>query len=110
MPKRTHAEINSDNIHSFFDLILSVSSEMDCSPDFIESLGSVKKRNLSNLLFKEKNQAATEFTLAEAVNEFGLKYEDDPREFRHAWDIEKDMGKEEFPTTPYISETLMPSC
>ena len=50
--------------------------------------------------------------MSEAIETFGLKYEESPNEFRqnHEWDIEKEVGKEEFPTTPCIGEILMPSC
>ena len=67
-----------------------------------EYLTTVKERLLSDLSLKEITQAATVFTLPEAIETFGLKYERSPNEFiqKHHWDIEKDMGKEEFPTTP----------
>ena len=114
MPKRTHAEMDSDNIESYFDLIFNTSNDMNCSSDFNKSLTAIKKRVLSDLSFKEETQAATDFTLDEAIRTFRLKYVEFPCEFvqNHKWDIEKDMGKEEFSTTSYIGETLtlMPSC
>ena len=112
MPKRTHAEIESDKIDLYFDLIFNASSAMDYSSDFNKTLTAVKKRVLSDLSFKEETKAAMDFTLSEAICTFGLKYVESLGEFaqNHEWDIEKDVGKEEFPTTPCISETLMPSC
>jgi hypothetical protein len=112
MPKRTRAEIDSDNINSVFDLFLNASSSVDYSSDPNKFLTAIKKRVLSDLLFKEETKAATDFTMSEAIHTFGLKYVEFPSEFEpdHEWDIEKDMGKEEFPTTPFFSKTLMPSC
>ena len=85
---------------------------MDYSSGLNESLTAIKKRVLSDLSFKEKTKAVTDFTLSEAIRTLGLKYVESLGEFEqnHEWDIEKDVGKEEFPTTPCISETLMPSC
>ena len=109
MPKRTRAEIDSDEIDSVFDLILNA---VDYSPDPKEYLTAIKKRLLSDISFKKKTIAATDFTMFEAIETFGLKYVETLDEFsrNHEWDIEKDVGKEEFQTTPCISETLMPSC
>ena len=105
MPKRTRAEIELDNIESFFDLIFNASSAMDNSSD----LTAIKKKVLSDLSFKEKTKAATDFTLSEAVHMFGLKYVESPNEFQqnHEWNIERDMGKEEFPTTPCIGKIIL---
>ena len=105
MPKRTRAEIDSDEIDSVFDLILNA---VDYSP----GLTAIKKRLLSDISFKKKTIAATDFTMFQAIETFGLKYVENLDEFsrNHEWDIEKDVGKEEFQTTPCIGETLIPSC
>ena len=74
---------------------------------------SVEEQILSDLSeAKEKSKAATDFTLPEAIETFGLKYVQtlDKYQRDHAWDIEKDVGEVEFPITPCIGETLMPSC
>jgi hypothetical protein len=110
MPKRT-AEIDSDEIDSLFDMILNASSAVDYHSDFKEYLTALKTRVLSHLSFKEETRAATDFTLSEAIYTFGLKYVESFYEYmeNHEWDIEKDVGMEEFPTTPCIGETFMPS-
>ena len=73
-------------------------------------LTALKARVLSDLSFKgkEKTKAATEFTLSEAIDTFGVKFENSPSEFsrKHLWDIENEVGMKEFPTTACIGETL----
>lgn len=90
MPERTLAEIDSDNIESVFYLILNASSAMDY-PNSNEFLTVIKKRLQSDLLRKEINKAATDFTLHEAIETFGLKNVESPEEYfrNHEWDIEK---------------------
>jgi hypothetical protein len=107
MPKkRTHAEIESGDIDSCFDLIFNASNAMDYG--FNQSLTAIKEQILFDLSLKEETIATTDFTVPEAIHTFGLKYEESDKNYR--WDIEMDVGKEEFPTTPCIGETLMPSC
>ena len=99
------SEIDSDKIDSLIDLILNASTSS--AADY-EYLTAMKKRLLlSDLSSKEEKKAATDFTLLEAIETFGLKYVESLGKFQnHEWDIENDVGKEEFPTTPCISETL----
>jgi hypothetical protein len=117
MPKRNRAEIDSDKIDSFFDLILNASGGVDISSANDSEkkifLNTIKEQILSDLSeAKEKSKAATDFTLSEAIETFGLKYVQtlDKYQQDHTWDIEKDVGEVEFPITPCIGETLMPSC
>ena len=103
MPKRTRAEIEA-----VFDSIFSVSSAVDFGTDPNKYLIALKTRVLSELSKgKEKTTAAKDFTLYEAIETFGLKFEESPTEFiqNHHWDIENEVGMEEFPTTPCIGET-----
>ena len=112
MPKQTPAELDSDDIDWVYDLFLNASREMVYSPDstISERLAALKERVLSDLSFREETnlKAATDFTLSEAIKTFGLKYVESLVEFRrnHSWDIEKDMGREEFQTTPGFGEKL----
>ena len=121
MPKRTRAEKDSDNIDSIFDLILNASIGVDISAasesEKKDFLSTIKRRLLSDSpdSSKEQSKPATDFTLSEAIETFGLKYMRYMHNFerstrKHAWDIEKEIGEEEFPTTPCIGETFMPSC
>ena len=118
MPKRTRVEKESDNNNSFFDLILNASRSVDIFSDGDsekkEKLTAIKKRLISDLSnsSKEQSKATTDFTLREAIETFGLKFVRTLGKFErnHEWDIEEDVGEEEFPTTPCISETLMPPC
>ena len=114
MPKRSRAERDSEALDSIFDLISNASRVVEYSPDPKNYLAALKTRVLSDLSSKgkEKNKAATDFTLDETIDMFGLKFEQSPNVFsqKHRWDIEKETGMKEFPTTPCIGETLMPSC
>ena len=109
MPKRSRADADSEVVNSIFDSIFTASSAVEFS-DPNQYLTALKARVLSDLSFKgnEKTKAATEFTLSEAINTFGLKFEESLPEFRrkHLWDIENEVGMKEFPTTPCIGETL----
>jgi hypothetical protein len=102
MPKRS-----SEAIDSIFDLISNASTVVQYSGDPKNYLAELKTQVLSNLSSKgEKTKAATDFTLNETIKIFGLKFDQSLNEFiqKHHWDIEKEMGVKEFPTTPSIGE------
>ena len=63
-----------------------------------KSLTVLKFRFLSDLslIEKEEHRAATDFTVYEAIQTFGLKLEES---LKHLWDIENNVGMKEFPTT-----------
>jgi hypothetical protein len=109
MPKRTRADTDAEEeVNSFFDSIFDAASAVDIS---LDSLSALKTRVLSNRLSKGKEQrkAATDFSMNDAIEIFGLKYEEIPLKFskKYRWDIENEEGMEEFPITPCIGETLM---
>jgi hypothetical protein len=110
MPKRTHAEARSEEVNSVFDLILNTANVVDPSPEHMKYLTALKSRVLSDLSSTKKD--AKEFTLPEAVQTFGLKYQRTLNIYsqKHLWYIEKEVGKKEFPTTACIGETRMQSC
>jgi hypothetical protein len=89
-------------LNSLFDLISNASTVVEYSPDPKNYLSALKTRVLSDLSSKgkEKTKAATDFTLDETIDMFGLKFERSPTEFsqKHRWDIEKETGMKEFPT------------
>ena len=113
MPKRTHVEIDSDHIEYYFNLISNATAALNYSSDHFKNLtkdlAAIKRRVLSDLSFEEKNRDATDIKLSEAVRIFGLSYVGGGIEFRrkHQWHIEKDVGEEEFPTTPCIGEKTL---
>ncbi|KAF8227706.1 hypothetical protein L208DRAFT_1405029, partial [Tricholoma matsutake] len=101
---------DSEALNSIFDLISNASTVVEYSPDPKDYLAALKTQVLSDLSSqgKEKTKTATDFTLDEAIDMFGLKFEQSPDEFsqKHHWDIEKEMGMKEFPTTPCIAPLL----
>ena len=112
-PKRTHAEAGSEEVNSLFDLILNAASVVDPSPEHMKYLDALKSRVLSDLSKKKaKTQAAKDFTLNDAVQTFGLKYQRTLIAYsqKHVWYIDKEVEGKEFPTTACIGDTHMPSC
>lgn len=110
MPKRSRGERDSEVLNSLFDLISNASTVVEYSPDPKNYLAALKTRVLSDLSSKgkEKTKAATDFTLDETIDMFGLKFEQSPNEFsqKHRWDVEKETGMKEFLTTPCIASLL----
>jgi hypothetical protein len=97
-----------------FDLILPALSAVKYSPDTMKYFTALKSRVLSDLSStnQEQTRAAKDFSRSEAVEMFGLKFEDSMIIYnqRHHWPIEKEVEGKEFPTTPCIGETYMPPC
>jgi hypothetical protein len=110
MPKRTRTEITEADLEETFDFLFNISA-VDFFPDFKKNLTALKIRALSDVSGKVKHQAATDFTVPIAIETFGLKFTESLDEYhlKHFWDIENEVGMKEFPTTPCIGETLMPS-
>jgi hypothetical protein len=99
-PKRTRTEAD---VNWLFDLMLGAANVVKPCSDPIELITSLRSQVLSNLSStqKEKTKAAGDFSMDEAIKEFGLKYQ---RLLKHHWDIEKEVEGKEFPTTPCIRE------
>lgn len=99
-PKRTRTEAD---LNWFFDLMLGAVNAVKPCSDPVELITSLRSQVLSNLSSaqKEKTKAARDFSMDEAIKEFGLKYQ---RLLKYHWDIEKEVEGKEFPTTPCIRE------
>ena len=98
-------EYNAEDINSAFNTILTAATKL--KPSAYSIISELKSQALSELSEKEIHLAAGDFTLAEAVTTFGLKFSQVPSEsMDYYWNIEKEIGTMEFPMTPGFGETL----
>jgi hypothetical protein len=106
-PKRTYIEAD---LNSYFDLLLHAVSVVKYSPDRMKYFNALKSQVLFDMssTLKEETRAATDFSLSQAVQTFGLKFQEYNQ--RHLWSIDKEVEGKEFSTTPGIGETYILPC
>ena len=92
MPPR----LSTEAVDWVFDLLFDAANVVKPCSDLREVITSVR----SQIFFK----AANDFSIDEAIEEFGLKYQVFIGQY---WDIEKEVEGKEFPTTPYIGEPAL---
>jgi len=87
MSKRPRADSHSEAINSVFEILFASANPYTDNVS-IQDLKKLKHRLLSEPEAKSIRKAAKEFTLDEAVQDFGLTYSRKVKETKYRWQIE----------------------
>ena len=109
MTKRKHSD-GTYTVDDLFNRIFAAVGKMDNPPQdiptFLKQLKSTVLSDLSAAGGKEVTKAATEFTIDETVEIFGLKYTEVASAKAHAWRIENFPEAMNFEITPCIGDVV----